>query len=188
MSLAATSVWHHLSVHDPRQDGTADPAVERSGPRLAGGPTPSEATREAADPASLLASSLHPRTVLKLLNKAADVLEQVQARCLGVETRAEEAAARSASEHAAAQRLIEAAEQRAARSRAQAEDLQARLAEAETVNMELRSRLVCLTGKLAASSDRLRYQTLSRALVDGPDRLPAASEAGAASLLEAVHP
>ena len=187
MSLAATSVWHRLSVDDLPPSDPAGHGGERLAPRLVARSSPAPVDRD-ADPGGTLAQPFNPRSVLRLLNKAADVLEQGQARCLGVETRAEEAAALRACERAEAQRLLEAAKADAAASRAQVEDLQRRLAEAETVTMELRSRLVCLTGKLAASADMIRYQSLSRALVDGPGHPPSGDLDASAVALDAARP
>lgn len=111
-------------------------------------------------------SNLNPKSVLSMMNRAVDALEFLHARCLGVEAKADEAAEHHARTLADAKRDAEAWKHRAASSEAQSQELETRLAAAEVTIVELRSRLVCLYGKLAASADTVRFQTMARALVD----------------------
>jgi hypothetical protein len=106
------------------------------------------------------------KTVLEMLNHAAEALDYLQTRCRELEASADEAAARARKSLADAQRTAAVWEQRARASEAQVEELETRLADADQTAMELRARLICLYGKLAASVDTVRFQTLARALAD----------------------
>ena len=106
------------------------------------------------------------KTVLEMLNHAAEALDYLQTRCRDLETAGDEAAAQARRSLADTQRESDAWQLRAVAGEAQITELESRLADADQTAMELRARLICLYGKLAASVDTVRFQALARALAD----------------------
>ncbi len=99
-----------------------------------------------------------PKTVLDLLHHASDALDRMQARCAEVEAAARDVALRG-QQHINSARAMKAEWQaRVASQQAHVDDLECRLALADETAMELRTRLISLYGKLAASVLNVRTQ------------------------------
>jgi FtsZ-binding cell division protein ZapB len=88
------------------------------------------------------------RRAAELLKQAVDAIELLQVQAQSLQAEAARALARCAS------------------SEAHIAELEARIAEGELVEVDLRSRLVCVYGKLAAASDTVRYNSLARTLAE----------------------
>lgn len=98
------------------------------------------------------------KAVLDLLHHASDALDRMQARCAEVEAVARDVALRGQQQINNARAMKAEWQARVTAQQAHVDELEARLALADETAMELRTRLISLYGKLAASNLNVRAQ------------------------------